>query len=641
MKHVMWMFVLCCLLAAGCHPSSRQTVTPENLEHIFDSLDLVIGRYADSPVPEIPTALRYADTLIALTAPYASNKKYNLLYARAYVRKGDVLLVQKQYNEACLLYYLAKKSLLPSADSCSYASLFSSINSRLANVSYLQGRYKEAAAVYLAALHFIRRCDHGFHRYYSIQGTLDNIGLCYSAMGNSDSALYYYSEALAFLHKEEAAFPAKKQFTAVAKAVVYGNQGTAWLLKGDTTRAEQAFLQNIAINGQKGYAEQDALITRVKLAAIYVYTKRLKLADSLLQVIHASPLPLTDRYRVRLLQVEADYAMALNKPVLANQYLQQYIREKNSWDTANSSLMGTNLQQELNLLHQNYEVLMLKRQTQLTYAYLFLALLLFGLMIVILYVSVRGRRQARKHALESQQHSEQLELMLRALEKSNHEHAELMRVVAHDLKNPLSVIYMLTELMTVQEGKPAEDLEMLQLIRGASTNMNTVIQELLAGKNAPDTSSTRREEADIRTLLQQSVDLLRYRANKKNQRLIAAKHPACMVHINYEQIWRVINNLLVNAIKFSPEHTTISVEWVVLPTEVVIQVQDQGIGIPPELHEQIFEQFSAAQRAGTSGEQPFGMGLYISRQIVEAHDGRIWVESVVGRGTTFFVALRR
>ncbi|MCY1228904.1 Sensor protein kinase WalK [compost metagenome] len=73
--------------------------------------------------------------------------------------------------------------------------------------------------------------------------------------------------------------------------------------------------------------------------------------------------------------------------------------------------------------------------------------------------------------------------------------------------------------------------------------------------------------------------------------------------------------------------------------DIRILVKDEGIGIPPEMSEKIFDLFTEAKRPGTAGEQPFGMGLAISKQIVEAHKGRIWFENNEARGTTFIVDL--
>jgi len=97
--------------------------------------------------------------------------------------------------------------------------------------------------------------------------------------------------------------------------------------------------------------------------------------------------------------------------------------------------------------------------------------------------------------------------------------------------------------------------------------------------------------------------------------------------------------LVTNAIKFSPAGADISVRLEVKPDTVIVIVKDNGIGIPAEVKENIFDMFTRAKRAGTAGEQSYGLGLAISKQIVEAHGGRIWYESEQGKGTIFFVEL--
>jgi signal transduction histidine kinase len=100
-----------------------------------------------------------------------------------------------------------------------------------------------------------------------------------------------------------------------------------------------------------------------------------------------------------------------------------------------------------------------------------------------------------------------------------------------------------------------------------------------------------------------------------------------------------MNNLVVNAIKFSPEGSTIHIESKQIEDKLLISVNDAGLGIPDDIRNKIFDPFTSARRTGTQGEQPFGLGLYISKQIIEAHNGRIWFESTPGNGTTFYVEL--
>ena len=102
---------------------------------------------------------------------------------------------------------------------------------------------------------------------------------------------------------------------------------------------------------------------------------------------------------------------------------------------------------------------------------------------------------------------------------------------------------------------------------------------------------------------------------------------------------RVINNLLGNALKFSREGGVINLVLTESKSSVKLEVSDTGIGIPENLIPQLFEMFTPSKRPGTAGEKSFGLGLAICKQIVEAHGGKIWVKSEVGKGSSFYVEL--
>ncbi|KIO78233.1 hypothetical protein TH53_04770 [Pedobacter lusitanus] len=102
-----------------------------------------------------------------------------------------------------------------------------------------------------------------------------------------------------------------------------------------------------------------------------------------------------------------------------------------------------------------------------------------------------------------------------------------------------------------------------------------------------------------------------------------------------------MSNLIGNAIKFSPEHAVITVRMEEKPESVLIAIADNGIGIPLGIRNKIFDVFGQAKRSGTAGEQSFGLGLAISKQIIENHGGKIWVDSETNQGSTFFVELPR
>jgi two-component system sensor histidine kinase VicK len=110
-------------------------------------------------------------------------------------------------------------------------------------------------------------------------------------------------------------------------------------------------------------------------------------------------------------------------------------------------------------------------------------------------------------------------------------------------------------------------------------------------------------------------------------------------HIDQEKFARVLENLLSNAIKFTNPGGEVTLSLKNARQRVLLQVKDTGIGIPQAWQESIFNKFTNLNRQGTEGEVSTGLGLYIVKQIVEMHHGKIWVESEENAGTCFFIEL--
>ena len=177
---------------------------------------------------------------------------------------------------------------------------------------------------------------------------------------------------------------------------------------------------------------------------------------------------------------------------------------------------------------------------------------------------------------------------------------------------------------------------MLEIIYRSATNSLDLVNDLLQMQGRPE--DLQKEPVELGAMLFHCTDLLRHQAEAKEQRISLQVFPVIILS-SREKLWRVISNLIANAIKFSTKGTTINVNLKTKATQVIIAVEDQGIGIPESMKDSIFEIFPGSQRLGTAGEPSFGLGLVICRQIVEAHRGKIWFESEPGKGTTFYVQL--
>lgn len=267
-----------------------------------------------------------------------------------------------------------------------------------------------------------------------------------------------------------------------------------------------------------------------------------------------------------------------------------------------------------------------------------IACILAGIIIYLLWRN--KRRNERIHTTLEKQY-QQLTTVSAALEASNKNYARLIRVVAHDLRNPIGAVSAFADMML--DSPPSTwEKEWMVLIDQASKGCLQLITELLETDFDIASQPLQKEMVDVIALLQESAMLLTYRAAEKKQTLIAPKANAIFILADKRKLSRVVDNLVGNAIKFSPEGATSEIMAAEIPGNIIISVRDNGMGIPPEMAARIFEPFeSTIKRKGTSGEPSFGLGLYICQKIVEAHGGRIWFESQPGQGSTFYISLPR
>ncbi len=217
-------------------------------------------------------------------------------------------------------------------------------------------------------------------------------------------------------------------------------------------------------------------------------------------------------------------------------------------------------------------------------------------------------------------------------------------VVSHELKTPVSIIKGYAETLTRAEARrdPALVSEMLGVIVEEADRLARLVDDLLDASRLQVDGLPFEEvqDVDLRLIARRVVE--RYASRDKRHELIL-DFPSDFPLINGDpgRLEQVLDNLVSNAIKYSPEGGTVRIAGTASPAEVVLSVSDEGLGIPLDEQERIFERFHRVESPQTRAISGTGLGLYLTRAIVRAHGGRIWVESDLGQGTTFYVALPR
>ena len=217
---------------------------------------------------------------------------------------------------------------------------------------------------------------------------------------------------------------------------------------------------------------------------------------------------------------------------------------------------------------------------------------------------------------------------------------DILRAVSHDLRNPLAAVLgqaQILERRLAREGRDRER-QSAAAINDSAQRMNTMIQDLVdAARSEAGQIELQRQPVDLRSF---TLDLKRRLAASLDTARIAVEIPEGLpaASADPERLGRIMTNLWSNALKYSAAGTpvTVTAEW--RDGEVITSVTDRGPGIPAEDLPRLFQRYFRTERAKDAREG-LGLGLYITRRLVEAHGGRIWVESEVGRGSTFSFSL--
>jgi PAS domain S-box-containing protein len=214
---------------------------------------------------------------------------------------------------------------------------------------------------------------------------------------------------------------------------------------------------------------------------------------------------------------------------------------------------------------------------------------------------------------------------------------EVLSVVAHDLRNPLGVIRNGAELLT-DLGLEERQRRFTEMILRAADGMNRLISDLLEVTRI-ETGHLRLDPTPVRigSLIEDSATMLRPLAEARRLVLdVELDAPAVVVELDGVRIHQVLSNLVGNAIKFTPPGGRVVIRCRCEPKEVRFAVIDTGPGISAEEIPHIFGRFWQASRHDQRG---IGLGLAIAKGLVEAHGGRIWVESTPGEGAQFFFTI--
>jgi PAS domain S-box-containing protein len=227
----------------------------------------------------------------------------------------------------------------------------------------------------------------------------------------------------------------------------------------------------------------------------------------------------------------------------------------------------------------------------------------------------------------------------RKTEQAVRSREEVLAIVSHDLRNPVAAISLVGHFLRQSEQIDAGRLtDLADKIQRAVDRMQSLISDLLDfAKMESGTFSVDKHPGSLDRVVVAVVDSMKLLAEAKHQTIqIDLPSDLPEIAMDTNRITQVISNLLGNAIKFSPPYGSIRVSARRQPDSVVVSITDTGPGIAPENLSKVFERFWRVQETRQGGS---GLGLSIARGIVEAHGGKIWAESELGKGSSFLFTL--
>ncbi|RDV14546.1 PAS domain-containing sensor histidine kinase [Pontibacter diazotrophicus] len=219
----------------------------------------------------------------------------------------------------------------------------------------------------------------------------------------------------------------------------------------------------------------------------------------------------------------------------------------------------------------------------------------------------------------------------------------VLNILSHDLAGPMAMIQSLSAhlLDDLQDDKNKDISKLIDLIRQSSQQGTQLIQEFVSQEFLESThTEVIKQRIDIVERMKKVMEKYSQTENETSKTYhFYASSDSIYMELDDNKFMQCINNLISNAIKFTPDGGTITVSVEKEQDTVLFTVADNGIGIPAKYHNSLFDKFTEARRPGIKGEPSIGLGMSIIKTIVEWHKGQIWFESEESKGSTFYIRL--
>ncbi len=269
----------------------------------------------------------------------------------------------------------------------------------------------------------------------------------------------------------------------------------------------------------------------------------------------------------------------------------------------------------------------------------------FRVTAIIRDISERKESEDRLHAVQTA-YTHELELRNREIERANRHKSEFLAHMSHELRTPLHTVIGFSELLAEETKGPLNDQQrrFVSHIYKDSQHLLSLINDILdLSKIEAGKVQLRNEPLDVGAVLGDVLSSIRRLGLQKSIEIETHVAGTLTVDADRVRLKQILYNLVSNAVKFTPQGGRIQIDAAAVAGAAQISVSDTGIGIAPEDRDAVFETFHQAGTAAAGLREGTGLGLPITKRLVEQHGGRIWLESETGVGSrfTFTIPLKR
>lgn len=586
-------------------------VNSEQCVHECSELCKILG-LAYKIILQQHKALEY----MSLAYDYALRTNDVVLICDRAIQQGSLYYHRSDYQEALYFFKQALGYAIDMGDMQSEAYALGNLGSVYLSIT----EYSTALEYFTKALHKVQ--DSKDYQRQSLY--LGNIGVVYLRLKEYDKAESYYKQALAI---------AEKNTLQPEIARHYGNLGNLSIIYKEYDKANEFYLRSLEISIQCGYHTG---IRRMygNLGSVYLSLENYTEADKCFK----KALQLAE-------EQQSQYGIAMQYGNLAQMFSSHQWEGYNYDQALEYALQAEKIFLDLGTKHELvklYELLALiyKNIEQWERHSHFLKLF-YETQREIYIANAQQKLQNATIALMEQQ-QEILSRKNDTLEKLVKEKDEFLSIASHDLKNPLHSIQLITQyLLSYPNESHHEREQMYHDILTSSHKMFSIISEYLQAHRTETSETTLiLQTKNVEELLTTCVHSFKAIAAKKNIVLTLLKeNKPLWVWCDENKFIQVMDNLISNALKFSPFSSEITVSYSFQDERVRIEVRDQGPGLTLEDREKLFTKFSKLSAVPTNGESSTGLGLYIVNQLVQQMNGTIYCRSEFGHGCSFFVEL--